>query len=84
MKKVQKNQIEITDKRTLTLTVHKFRRTARKQERLLQRWLDFNYGNPNIENLLEKDGYPKWMRGARVEKAGPFQYSVIATSFRGH
>jgi hypothetical protein len=69
--------------RTVILSVHKFRRTARKRERELQALLT-EYAGDEIRDLLKGYVIPAWARGVRVDKAGPFQWVVIASSHRGH
>ena len=61
--------------RTQILSVHKFRRTARKLERKLTAELE---AQPSGLDWLP------WARGVRVRKAGPFQYVVEATAWQGH
>ena len=63
--------------RTMVLSVHPFRRTARRKERKLQNLLDNERSNASL-------GLPTWVRGARVEKAGPMMYAVVGTDNRGH
>jgi hypothetical protein len=65
---------------TKTVSTHVFRRVARRRERELQAFLDMKPA------ALEYRGFlvPDWARGARVESSGPFQHSVIVTSWRGH
>jgi hypothetical protein len=80
--------------KTKTLSVHKFRRTAQDRERELTQVLDTAQeivkNNPEpqvasaIGNMLEANGIPEWARGVRVEKAGMFSYSVVATEHKGH
>ncbi len=65
--------------KTEAVSVHKFRRTARKRERVLQGAL--HYGYPS---QLPSAGLPEWAHGVRVEKAGRFCWVVIATEKRGH
>lgn len=61
------------------LSVHVFRRQARKRERALQDFLRHGaaFGEPWPDDL------PKWARGVRVRKAGRFQWVVEATENRG-
>lgn len=61
--------------RTQVLSVHVLRRTARLKERKLQAQLDAGY---------QPDELPTWANGVRVEKAGQFQWAVVATSTAGH
>jgi hypothetical protein len=69
--------------RTQVLSVHKLRRTARKQEREWQKLLE-HYGTLPARRVdSEANGLPAWARGVRVEKAGPFQWAVVATGHRG-
>lgn len=67
--------------RTHIVSVHAFRRVARHQERELQRWLEFTRtaGDGHLEARLEARDLPAWVRGVRVEKAGRFQWAVVAT-----
>jgi hypothetical protein len=60
---------------TKILSVHKLRRNARREERRLTNVINFK---------LPNDDLPYWAKGVRVEKAGPFQHAVVATSRRGH
>ncbi len=62
---------------TQIISVHPFRRVARYQERKLQTWLDGDRGG------LRPEGLPIWANGVRVEKAGKFQWAVVATSKAG-
>lgn len=79
------------------LSVHVFRRQARKRERQIQACLSGMYeggisvpAGPDGETFrLPQVGAPDvdlplWTRGVRVEKAGPFQHAVVATHSRGH
>lgn len=61
--------------KTKVLSVHWFRRSARARERELQAELNGQLGT-GLDDL-------PWARGVRVEKAGPFQWAVVATSDRG-
>lgn len=61
------------------LSVHVFRRQARKRERALQAAL--RHGGAFGEQWPE--GVPQWVRGVRVEKAGPLQWAVVGTHLRG-
>jgi hypothetical protein len=36
------------------------------------------------DSELGAAGLPVWARGFRVEKAGPFQFTVVATEHAGH
>lgn len=74
---------------TRIVSIHPFRRTARARERTLQGAL--NLGGPEaVHRLGMQTGYtaatewPSWGRGVRVEKAGMFQWAVVATQERGH
>lgn len=60
--------------KTQILSVHKLRRNARKEERRLT----------NVINFKLPSDLPYWVKGVRVEKAGPFQHAVVATSRKGH
>lgn len=51
------------------LSVHKFRRSARREERIVQKLLSGDYPVSG---------------GVRVEKAGPFQWAVVLTENKGH
>lgn len=64
---------------TKVLSVHKLRRRARAKERRLQAILN---RNPSAAALIDA-GLPIWAEGVRVEKAGPFQWAVVATTHRG-
>lgn len=69
--------------KTTVLSVHVLRRAARARERDVQEWLDA--GRPLRFHMPENwKQIPDWATGARVEKAGPFQWAVVATSERGH
>ena len=81
--------------RTQTVSTHKFRRTAQDRERDLTKVLnsaqEIIQSNPDepqvaaaIRQLLQANGIPEWARGVRVEKAGMFSYSVVATEHKGH
>lgn len=37
-----------------------------------------------IADALEKFKVPDWAKGARVRKAGPFNWAVEATAWKGH
>jgi hypothetical protein len=71
---------------TQILSVHVFRRNARKEERRLQEWLDRNRfsSDAQLATQMRDHGYPSWMHGVRVEKAGRFSFAVVATDTRGH
>lgn len=64
---------------TKVLSVHKLRRRARAKERRLQAVLN---RDPTAAQLLAA-GLPLWAEGVRVEKAGLFQWAVVATIHRG-
>lgn len=66
--------------RTEILSVHKFRRNARKREHYFTGCIIHGgaYGEPWPEGL------PEWAKGVRVRKAGAFQYVVEATNWTGH
>lgn len=70
------------------LSVHPFRRSARKRERELDEVLTGIYktaGHPaDIPVDLVHRGLPPWTRGVRVRKAGAFSWVVEATEWRGH
>lgn len=59
---------------TKVLSVHRLRRTARAEERRLTNCILYGYPTE----------LPYWAKGVRVEKAGLFQWAVVATSKRGH
>lgn len=78
------------------ISVHPFRRTARKRERAIQAWLDDRL--QGIE-IISKHGFfqvpvnraqteivsvPAWARGVKVVKAGTLQYAVVPTVDSGH
>lgn len=67
--------------RTSVVSVHVFRRVARREERHLQALLDDRNAGPGRVSELEV--VPSWARGVRVEKAGPFQWTVVATERPG-
>lgn len=81
---------------TRVLTVHRLRRTARRLERRLQADLNSGAIRPihfhtdeayriyDRGDLLATVNIPRWMCGVRVERAGFFQWTVVATSHRGH
>lgn len=71
--------------KTKVISVHFLRRRARAIERELQRDLDNRQGIGwrDVRADLEAAGVPPWANGVRVEKAGPFQWAVVATSDRG-
>ena len=65
------------------LMVTPFRRRARRVERALQAALDAG----RVEVLLADDTFviaPTWANGVRVQRAGRFQWAVVATFERGH
>lgn len=65
--------------RTEIISVHRLRRRARKREEYVQYLLDRSvYSAPTIGRL------PPWSRGARVRKAGLFEWVVEATEWGGH
>jgi hypothetical protein len=64
--------------RTEAVSVHKFRRTARKRERRLQGALDAGVWIDDFNDI------PGWTQGVRVEKIGRFCFAVIATEKPGH
>jgi hypothetical protein len=65
------------------LSVHFLRRRARSRERYLQPLLELR---ANTGRALPPGAgdVPVWARGVRVEKAGLFQWAVVATEERGH
>lgn len=68
------------------VSVHKFRRAARAQERALQDALERYAAEPTdwaARNVLTDAKVPDWAHGVRVEHAGPFQHAVVATRQRG-
>lgn len=67
-------------RQTQILSVHAFRRAARKRERELQNFL--RHGQAFGESW--PDELPQWVRGVRVRKAGMFQWAVEATEGPGH
>lgn len=76
--------------RTSTLSVHRLRRTARRRERKLQRALDDGLAPRSMDGrqrctYIDGDvvGMPGWTEGVRVEKAGMFQWTVVATEHTG-
>jgi hypothetical protein len=79
---------------TKILSAHYTRRSAQKEERRVQKALDEAWkiindqGDPavtdGVKRMLEANGIPAWAHGARVEKAGFFQYGVVATEYKGH
>lgn len=64
---------------TTILSVHRFRRVARRREREVQAWLDARRGYW----LPEGPDIPVWVHGARVERAGLLQYAVVGTDVKG-
>lgn len=70
----------------------KTRRRARAIERIVTRHLDFYRGQtmplavPLPDDLLGGSDVvlPPWAKGVRVERAGFFQFVVVATSTVGH
>lgn len=76
--------------KTKVHSIHRARYWARHMERQLQDALDVvngaydpaTYGEAH--ELLDKQDVPGWARGARVEKAGFFQWAVVLTSHKGH
>lgn len=58
---------------------HFTRRKAQERERQWQAFFDREDFKPDARITP-----PTWARGAKVEKAGWFQWVVIATSNRGH
>ena len=66
------------------VSVHKFRRTARKRERELQAQIEEFQRLGYLEKFLFDNALPNWTRGVKVEKAGWFQWTVVATPNRGH
>jgi len=69
--------------RTQVLSVHKFRRSARRKERQATAEIAGSRHKPvwTTPILAEK---PSWATGARVEKAGRFSYAVVWTEWMGH
>jgi hypothetical protein len=67
---------------TKVLSVHKLRFMARLRERRIQGILNATgYDRDWDRRKLE---VPGWARGVRVEKAGRFQWAVVATTRKGH
>lgn len=73
------------------VSVHKFRRAARKREREIQHSLDVvgTYDpNKTVVSLekaaLHEANVPSWAKGVKVVRAGLFQHALVATRNRGH
>ena len=64
--------------KTEIISVHPFRRSARKHERDLQAVIDATEGYHHRDEAI-----PEWAKGVRVRKAGFFQWAVEATENRG-
>lgn len=62
------------------------RAKARRREHVFQGSLDYwaRTGDTFERLALEKKGVPPWARGVRVERAGLFQWVLVATSTPGH
>jgi hypothetical protein len=76
---------------TEIISVHTFRRSARKVERMATRVLNMReeaktspFTSPDIELWRGGPVLPGWAGGVRVEKAGLFQHAVVATVNKGH
>lgn len=69
--------------RTQVLSVHKFRRTARRKERAITADLERSAHTPIWTTALLAE-LPNWASGVRVEKAGVFSWCVVATERPGH
>lgn len=69
--------------RTQVLSVHKFRRVARRKERAITAELERSAHTPVWTTALLAE-LPNWARGVRVDKAGAFCWVCIATEDRGH
>ncbi len=65
---------------TKIISVHRLRRSARKVERDLQSALETSTQSTTGPLV----GLPAWAKGVRVDRAGFFQYAVVATSWKGH
>ena len=66
--------------RTMVLSVHVLRRTARAQERQVQHELEEREGYHVLFN--DRDPIPGWVRGVRVERTGsvlPPRWVVVLT-----
>lgn len=63
------------------------RRKARRLERCIQSAIDAGGGYVGEDAIFYTAcglSVPRWAGGVRVEKAGHFQYTVVATTARGH
>lgn len=72
------NQEDRMERKTQILTVHWTRYVAQRRERAIQDHLD------RAQETTSAYGLPDWAVGARVRKAGRFQWVVEATSWKGH
>jgi len=73
-----------TPRKSQTISVHRTRQTARRQERAIQELLDTGYTKRTLdEDVLRVLTQNAWIKGARVEKAGAFQFTVVGTSTKG-
>lgn len=66
--------------RTRVISTHYVRRIARIREREVQRLLDLGATGVRVAGVA----LPAWAHGVRVEKAGRFQWVVVATEAPGH
>jgi len=68
------------------VSVHKVRFMARRKERELQERIEVaaGIGGKVLDQELRAVGLPPWTRGVKVEKAGAFQFAVVATRNEGH
>lgn len=69
--------------RTKVLSAHKFRRVARREERRLTESLAEAVQHYRGYEWPAEHGAPSWAHGFRVEKAGLFQWAVVATEHAG-
>jgi hypothetical protein len=68
--------------RTHVISVHWLRRTARARERIITEQLARR--SKAVPGTFVVLGLPIWAHGVRVEKAGRFQWAVVATEAPGH
>jgi hypothetical protein len=70
--------------RTVTLSVHRLRAAARRRERAVQALLETGHTRTALDGeTCRRLAQNPWIRGARVEKAGRFQWTVVGTEGRG-
>lgn len=82
----------MADKTQVIGAPYRTRRAARKDERFLQANLQAALSATGDDGQVKtwllpsgrREDVPSWARGAQVQRQGPFQHALLATSRPGH